>query len=323
MDSKTRVLKSLAHEKPDRPAFNFWMDRRLMQQYEDRIGHRHWRVVHYDADVIETFPKVEFPAGRFGESLGVPWLVEPYPVDWSRVDEVPMPDAGAEGTFDLVEQDLKEFPDRAVVMNFLTPFGVLGNMLGHEKIYLDMMDHQEEMGRLAERIGKVMEDVIDRACSSLDITALYIQEDVSSAKGPMMSLDMIRRYCFDYAQRMVEIAKSHGKAVLFHCCGSIMPLMDEFVRIGVDAVNPLQPHLNDIGEFGSRYGDKLALYGGLDNTYIISQGSVDEVRAHIQDVFEKVGKKDGALIFSTHDLDIKTPPENIEVMVETIKGCRF
>jgi len=53
MDSKTRVLMSLSREKPDKVPFNFgWIVADV--SYEEEIGHRHWRVTHYGADVIES-----------------------------------------------------------------------------------------------------------------------------------------------------------------------------------------------------------------------------------------------------------------------------
>lgn len=322
MDSKTRVLKALGHEKPDRAPFNFWMDRRLMAEYEKRIGHRHWRVTHYDADVIESFWNLPFPSGTFTEHEGTAWLSEPYPMQWEDVDSIPLPDAGAEDVFTLIDRDVAEFPDRAVVMNVATPWGMISNMRGYEQIYMDIMDYPEAYDRLARRIADVMIKGIERGCQR-GITALYIQEDVSSAKGPMMSMENIERFSFQYAREFADAAHSFGKPVLFHCCGSIMDLMDSFISMRVEAVNPLQPHLNDLAAFKRDYGDKLCLYGGLDNTYILSQGTVDEVRSHVQDVFETVAQSDGGLIFSTHDLDIKTPRENVEAMIKAIKECRF
>ena len=63
MTSKERFLTAVRHQKPDRPPFNFWMDRPVMADYEKKVGHRHWRVTHFGADVIETFPCIAFTPG--------------------------------------------------------------------------------------------------------------------------------------------------------------------------------------------------------------------------------------------------------------------
>lgn len=322
LTSKQRVQMALNHQKPDRLPFNFWMDRRLMKQYEDRLGTPNWRVLHYGADVIESFVNVPFPAGRFVEHGGTMWFEEPYPLDWNAVDQVPMPDPHAEDVFKLMMPDLTECPNAAVVMLTATPWGYIGNMVGYERLYMDVMDYPDRYAALAQRMTDVMKIVIRRA-AKLGITAVYIQEDVADAKGLSMSHQMIDDVSFKYAKQWVEVAAECGIPSLFHCCGKSMELMPDFIKLGVKAVNPLQPHLNNLSEFKQKYGDKLALYGGGDNCFTISQGTTEQVRAHVREVFETVGKPDGALIFSTHDIDINVPLENVEVMVETIKQCRY
>jgi hypothetical protein len=40
---------------------------------------------------------------------------------------------------------------------------------------------------------------------------------------------------------------------------------------------------------------------------------------YLLEVFDIIGRPHGVLIFSTHDIPLHTPPENIETMVRTIK----
>ena len=185
-----------------------------------------------------------------------------------------------------------------------------------------MIEYPEEVKKLLTRIEQVYIPVVDRACK-MGVTALYLMEDIASTKGLLFSLPMIQEFCLDYVQSLADIAKSHGIPVLWHTDGKAMQSFDLLVDLGVNAVNPLQPHLNDLAEFKQKYAGKLALYGGLDNCFIIPDGSPDDVRTHVLDVFEK-GGRDGGLIFSTHDIPMQTPRENVEIMVKTIVNeCRY
>ena len=164
MDSKTRVLMALSHEKPDRVPFNFWMDRKLMTEYEKKLGHRHWRVTHYGADVIESFPILAFPRGKYIEVGCASRLSEPYQISWENIGSIPMPDPNAENVLDIIKTDMEQFPDKAVIMNVITPWGVIAAMLGYEQIYMDVMDHSEELRTLSRRICNVFKVVVERAC---------------------------------------------------------------------------------------------------------------------------------------------------------------
>ena len=157
----------------------------------------------------------------------------------------------------------------------------------------------------------------------MGITALYLMEDLADRNGLTISPQMINQFVLPYANELAEIARKYNVPVMFHSDGNVNDLLDHLIKIGVCAVNPMQPHLNDATEFKNKYGDELAVYGGLDNCYIIPDGTPEEVREHVLDVFNALGKSDGALIFSTHDIPEYTPKENIEAMISTIKNECF
>ncbi len=322
MDSKTRVLKALNHEKPDRVPFNFWMDRRLMAQYEKEFGHRHWRVTHYGADVIESFPYLIFPSGPKEERDGTAWTTGPCFDSWDNINDIPMPDANDEKIFALIDADLKEFPDTAVLLNIITPWGVIAEMRTYEFIYMDMYERPEEFKKLSRKILDLQKIVVEKACKR-GVTAIYIQEDLATSKGLSMSPKMTNEFCLDYAKEMTEIARKYDKPVLFHSDGMIMDLIEPLLDIGVAAINPLQHNIIDPGKFKEVFDNKIAVYGALDNCFIIPEGNPAQIRKHVLDVFEKLGRPDGSLIMSTHDIPQETPRENVEAMVNAIKECIY
>jgi uroporphyrinogen decarboxylase len=322
MNSKTRVLMALAHEKPDRVPFNFWMDRRLMAEYEKEFGSRHWRVSHYGADVIESFHLLKFPEGPTEERDGTVWHTGPALKNWDEIDTLALPDPHDERVYDLLKTDLDEFPDTAVLLNIITPWGVIAEMRTYELVYMDMYECADAFKELSRRIADIMNIVVERACE-MGVTAVYIQEDLATSRGLSMSPVMINEFCLDYAKGFVEIAKRYHKPVLFHSDGAILDLIPLLDELGADAINPLQPNIVDAGEFKKRFGNQMAVYGGLDNCFIIPEGSPEQIRQHVLETFDILGRPDGSLIFSTHDIPYETPRENIEALVCAIKGCQY
>jgi uroporphyrinogen decarboxylase len=187
---------------------------------------------------------------------------------------------------------------------------------------MDMYEYPEEFKRLSKRISDILKIVVERA-AKMGVTAIYLMEDLATTKGLAMSPAMIREFCLDYVIDLVAIARVYNLPVLFHSDGTVSDLMEPLIDIVVCAVNPLQPHLNDAAEFKRRFGKQLAIYGGLDNCFIIPDGSPAEIRTHVFDVFEKLGRPDGGLIFSTHEIPLQTPKENVEAMIEAIKKCQY
>ena len=110
---------------------------------------------------------------------------------------------------------------------------------------------------------------------------------------------------------------------MFHSDGAVLDLIDLLDKFGVDAINPLQPNVVNTREFKNKFNNKMAVYGGLDNCFIIPEGSPEQIRQHVLETFDILGRPDGSLIFSTHDIPYETPRENIDALVSAIKECKY
>ncbi|MFW6309191.1 MAG: uroporphyrinogen decarboxylase family protein, partial [bacterium] len=147
-------------------------------------------------------------------------------------------------------------------------------------------------------------------------------DDLATSHGLMLALSMIKEFILEYFREGIKMAKKADKKLVFHSDGDVTEVLDTLVEMGFDAVNPLQPELNDLERFKERYQGKLAVYGGLENSKIIPDGSVKDVREHVENIFQTPGKE-GGLVLSSHDIPIHCPQKNIEVMVKAIKECTY
>lgn len=202
------------------------------------------------------------------------------------------------------------------------PWGVIANWRTYENVYMDMYEFPEKFKRLSKKLEDVMKVVVERACK-MGVTAVYIQEDLADSKGLAMSPAMIKEFCFDYTKSFVDIAHSYDKPVLFHCDGNVMDFIDILLKNDIQAINPLQHNIVSPSDFKQRYDNKISVYGALDNCFIIPEGTPKQIRKHVLDVFEILGKPDGSLIMSTHDIPLGTPRENVEALVDAIKECVY
>jgi uroporphyrinogen decarboxylase len=324
MNSKERVIKTLNFEKPDRVPFNFWMDRRLMQQYDKEFGNN-FRINHYGADVIESFARLDFSGGLTGgksvEKDGSWWGVEPSLKDWADAGKIIMPDPTEDKVYENIKKNLHDYPDKAILVNIPGPFTMMHGYRLMDNLFYDVYEHPEELHKLIKKVMDVQNAVIKNTVK-LPITAVYFQDDIASSSGLMFSLPMIQEFVFDYFREGVELAKKAGKHVLFHSDGNVTEILDSLIKMGIHAVNPLQPDFNDFDEFHKKYHKKLAVYGALDNTKIIPNGTISDIQKHVRNAFEILGS-DGGLIMSTHDIPIHCPRENLDVMVSSILKCVY
>ena len=70
-----------------------------------------------------------------------------------------------------------------------------------------------------------------------------------------------------------------------HSCGSVRPLMPDFIEAGFDILNPVQCSAADMdpGDLKREFGERLTFWGGgVDTQKTLPFGTPDEVRAEVR-----------------------------------------
>ena len=317
LKSRERVGMALRHQKPDRPPYNFWMDRYLMAQYEARYG-PYFRVTHFGADVLESFPALNWPSGPTVVRQGMVWHKTPLLDDLRDMlaPSFAWPDPTDDAVYDAIRADREQLPDVAIFVDVFGPFTILHDIRLLQNVFCDIYDCPDVLAQVVGRIADICAEVTRRVVQ-LDIDAVYLMDDLCSNIAPLFSPADIHKYIFSCYERPIQIAHDAGLPVLMHSDGYVMGILDDVVALGFDGVNPLQPHLNDVSEFAARYGGRLCLYGGLESYRLIPDGSPDDVRQHVRETYHTVGQH-GGLIYSSHDLPVHTPEENLDALVAAI-----
>ncbi len=320
MTSRERVERAINFEKPDRVPFNFWMDRRKMDELDARYGEP-FRVTHFGADVIEHVMPIPFPRAVHEERSGTQWMVKEAFDSWDETAALAMPDHDDPAIYEGIEADLKRFPDRAVLADMPNVLTMTEAMIRQERFYMDMLTYSDAVKAFFHRMSDVMSAVADRVCR-MDIAALYVMDDIAYNTGLMMSPDHFREIVMPHWKKVIDVGHAHGKPVFFHTDGKVDALWDVFAdELRVRMLNPLQPDLQNVGDFKKGYHGRTGIYGGLDTGKIHTM-TPEQVRQHVLELFEQAGA-DGGLIMSTHDIDHSISDETLEAMVTAIKECVY
>jgi len=107
-----------------------------------------------------------------------------------------------------------------------------------------------------------------------------------------------------------------------HSCGAVETFMESFISSGFDIINPVQCSATgmDPQTLKDKYGDRLTFWGGgVDTQKTLPFGKPEEVREEVLKRCE-IFSKDGGFIFDAiHNVQAKTPVENIVAMIDAVK----
>ena len=110
-----------------------------------------------------------------------------------------------------------------------------------------------------------------------------------------------------------------------HCCGSITPLLDTFIDLGFDIINPVQ--INAVGMdpklLKKTFGDKICFWGGgIDTQRVLHTGTPQEVRNQVHQLCEIFGEGGGFVFNTVHNLQANVPLENAIALMNAIVEIR-
>lgn len=204
----------------------------------------------------------------------------------------------------------------------LFPFERAYAMQGMETFLLNMAMDGEFARELMERIASHCKQLMGRFLAELGdhVDIIKIGDDLGTQESLMISPKMYRELLKPIHADFISFIKERTRAkVLFHSDGDVAPLIDDFVEIGVDILNPIQTSagtMSDLPALKKRHGKNIVFCGGIDSHRILPFGTPAEVRDEVRRVIDIMGPGGGYMLGAVHTVMNDVPPENVLAMVD-------
>ena len=175
----------------------------------------------------------------------------------------------------------------------------LTRLIGPENNMLWIGMYPERMAKVIARIGQFYLDCakaqIDAAGNLLD--GFVIWGDVAYKNNMFFSPDYWRQNFKPWVKAIAEHAHSKRLMVIYHGCGDISKILQDYIEIGIDAINPLEAKAGlDAVQLRNKYGQKLGICGN-SNMQVWETGDKDLIR---EEVVRKLNAaKGGKYIFQS------------------------
>jgi uroporphyrinogen-III decarboxylase len=105
----------------------------------------------------------------------------------------------------------------------------------------------------------------------------------------------------------------------------VVDLLPDIVDAGFDILNPVQCSAAgmDPQTLKDRFGDKLTFWGGgVDTQKTLPFGTPDEVRAEVTQRIKIFGRNGGFVFTTVHNVQARTPQENLVALYEAVREAR-
>ena len=235
-----------------------------------------------------------------------------------------------------LDKSSEELAERAKSLRENTEYALVGYFGGHilqagqvlrgwELFLMDLLVNQELAHAIMERL---LEANLARFADFAATVGPYVdvvlfEEDLGMQDRPLMRPETFRTMLKPYMQRLFSFAKSKCDAyILLHTDGSVVPLIPDFIEIGVDALNPVQVSAAgmDTAFLKREFGRDITFWGGgCDSQAVLPFGTPDEVAAEVKRRIDDLAPGGGFVFAPVHNVQAGVPSENTLTMFKTAR----
>ena len=340
MDSRERVLASIAHEKPDRIPCDLWAEPGVWERLKTDLRADSEEAVRKALEIDIRYISPRYPADTLSNGVkqnmwGERWekTSTVYGLEWEHtrgvlfdaqtvadLEKFPWPTCD-QVDYSHVAEDVKRCEGYAIFYGNADFFERPGLVRGLENILVDVMINREMVDYLQERfVSFFIEDfhrTLEAAGRKIDV--FWALTDLGTQERLLMGREEMDRYIFKPLNRMADVVHREGVKLMFHSCGAVREVIPELISCGVDILNPLQPAAKGMEPAGLKrdFGTKIAFHGGIDIQYLLPQKTPAVVAAEAERVGRILCEQGGYVLSPSHNIQLDTPTENIRAMYRT------
>jgi uroporphyrinogen decarboxylase len=203
------------------------------------------------------------------------------------------------------------------------PLNGYGFISGMEKWLLDMKIRPKFYHQLCERFMEINLAFADKFYGGIGqyLDAALVFDDLGNQKGPLMSMKDYREFYKPYQSETIKHIRKYLRPeakIILHSCGSVYYFIPEFIEIGIDVLNPVQPLAANMEPWRLKkeFGRDMAFLGGFDVQKLLPLGSVEDIKKGVQTLLREYGPGGGYVFGASQIVQCNTPPESITAMFD-------
>ena len=171
------------------------------------------------------------------------------------------------------------------------------NLIGYEKYMISLYEEEEELTAVIDVLYDMAHKMVD-GYADAGIDAVIAWEDWGLQNSPIMSHELWEHYFKDKMRAFVAHIHDRGMKYILHSCGHITYLIDDFIEIGVDALQ-IDQQMNMGLDVLSKWRGKICFCASTD-IQRFGKMSEEEMGAYLHEMNEKLGTKKGGYIYKPY-----------------------
>ena len=232
--------------------------------------------------------------------------------------------------FSSLKEDIKRLNEKdkyAILFVGGAWFETMWYLRGLDRLMLDLIDQPEIVEFLSFKVIEFYKERSMRAIEASDeqIDIVTSAGDFGSQIGMLISPEVWQKQLRQWCVELITPFKKIGLKTFYHSCGSIIPVIDDLIKMGLDILNPVQPKAvgMDAMNLKRKFGKRISFHGGIDVQELLPLGTPDKIEKEVTEVINILGKDGGYIVASAQNIQTDTPIENVIAMYRTAREYKY
>jgi len=211
-------------------------------------------------------------------------------------------------------------PDFPVYGSVCEAHEMLWRIVGSHNVLLWIALYPDELARFIERLHEFNLGITEAQIKAADgrVDGMVIWGDVAYTRDMLFSPEYWRKHFKPGVKAMVELCHRYNLPVIYHGCGNVRKIFEDFIELGIDAYNPLEAKAGlDVVELRRQYGHRIGFCGNMD-VQAWAQAGPEELRRIV--LTKLNAAKGGGFIFqSDHSVPSNVSGANYDTTVKLVR----
>ncbi|MFC2076158.1 uroporphyrinogen decarboxylase family protein [candidate division KSB1 bacterium] len=193
-----------------------------------------------------------------------------------------------------------------------TLFEAAWYLRGYEKFLTDLACCKDFVDELLDKLYD-FQLITGTRLAEAGVDIIWIGDDFGTQDSLIVSPETWRKFFKSRYASLIAAFKEikPDVKVAYHSDGNIEPLLPEYIEIGVDIFNAVQPKSVDPARLKRKYGTNLAYWGTVDIQEVLPYGTPEEVSGEVALRIHTVGPGGGFILAPSHNFQPDVPLENM------------
>jgi uroporphyrinogen decarboxylase len=192
---------------------------------------------------------------------------------------------------------------------------------GYEGFFTDLIENTPFAEALLDKLLAFYKDAWSQYLKEVGKYAqvVYFTDDVGGQNAMLISPATFRSLIKPRLRSLIDHIKGQADVrFMYHTDGSVAPVIEDFIEMGVDILNPIQTSAMGMDTFVMKetYGDRLCFHGAIDVQQMLPFSTPEEVRYDVAKRIYDLGRSGGYILSTCHDIGEDVPPKNVIALFE-------